>query len=446
MIFKRYEWGLLLRVVLLFSVLCGTAWVFIKGLYTYEFFLVAGVIILLIDLYRFNKRTHTEMEQFVESVRYRDFSRHYNVLQSPGDLLPIREGFNEINSTFRTISKERETQQQYLQNILELVDTGILSYDMESTEVLWMNEPLKRILQLPYLKSINSLTKRHKALADTLLELRPGEQSIVTVQLERKTLKLLLSATIFSTGGKKYKLTAFQNVNEAIEETESKAWQKLLSVMTHEIMNSVAPISSLAETLKHRIEAAASQLNNDKDTVDDIKLGIDTIKKRSEGLLKFAETYRYLNKISKPHLSKIFVRELFETLHRLMQPTLAQKGIELEIILPEPSLTLDIDTSLLEQVLINLVLNAIEAVKDREEPRIVLSAYSTNQKVTLKVADNGYGMDEEVMDNIFVPFFTTKKNGSGIGLSLCKQIMVLHKGSIQVQSRIGEGTAFLLEF
>ena len=217
--------------------------------------------------------------------------------------------------------------------------------------------------------------------------------------------------------------------------------------MTHEIMNSIAPISSLAETLKSRLKQSMHRLNNDTGSVDDLELGIDTIKRRSEGLLKFAETYRNLNKITTLNLKKIFVRDLFENLHRLMQPTLEQKNIDLEIILKDTDLQLEADTNLLEQVLINLVVNAIEAVKEQTEPRIILSAYvANNKKTVVKVTDNGNGMTEEVLDKIFIPFFSTKKHGSGIGLSLCKQIMMLHKGTIQVQSTEGEGTSFLLQF
>jgi two-component system nitrogen regulation sensor histidine kinase NtrY len=217
--------------------------------------------------------------------------------------------------------------------------------------------------------------------------------------------------------------------------------------MTHEIMNSVAPISSLAETLKHRLQQSVTSLNDDGGSLDDLELGIDTIKRRSEGLLKFAETYRNLNKITTLNLKKVYVRELFGNLLQLMQPTLEQKNIELETILKETDLQLEIDINLIEQVLINLVVNAIEAIKDNPTPKIFLSAYiASNHKSVIKIADNGNGMPPELMDKIFVPFFSTKKSGSGIGLSLCKQIMMLHHGNIQVQSVEGEGTAFFLQF
>jgi len=449
MFFKTTEWRIFIRVIMLFVTLSIAAFFLIKGsgFYVYLIILAPVIIYQLADFYRFQKKAHDELEQFVESVHYRDFSRYFDVKHAPVDLQPLRQGFNEINSTFKVISKEKETQYQYVQKILELVDTGILSYQEESGEVVWMNEALKNLLQLPYLKTIHSLEKRDGQLYNSIIILKPGEAKIATAHHDKTSFKILLSATAFHTEGKKYKLIAFQNVNEALDETESKAWQKLLSVMTHEIMNSIAPISSLAETLKSRLKQSVNLLNNETGAVDDLELGIDTIKRRSEGLLKFAETYRNLNKITTLNLKKIYVRNLFENLHHLMQPTLEQKNIDLEIILKDTDLQLEADINLLEQVLINLLVNAIEAIKEKSEPRIILSAYvANNKKTVVKVSDNGTGMTEEVLDKIFIPFFSTKKHGSGIGLSLCKQIMMLHKGTMQVQSTEGEGTSFLLQF
>lgn len=447
MAFKKFEWRILIRILFLFGTLTAAAILSVNGLFIYFLLIVPVIIFQVVDIYRFMRKTHDELNQFVESVHYRDFSRYFDVRHAPVEIQSLRQGFNEINTTFKSISIEKETQYQYLQKILELVDTGILSYEAESGEVVWMNETLKKMLQFPYLKTIHSLKKRDEQLYTQIIQLKPGENRIATMKADSSSFKVLLSATAFQTGGKIYKLIAFQNVNEALDETESKAWQKLLSVMTHEIMNSVAPISSLADTLKHRLQQSVHVLNNDSGSVDDLELGIDTIKRRSEGLLKFADTYRNLSKINTLNLEKIFVRDLFENLYQLMQPTLEKKHIEMETILKDTDLSLEVDVNLIEQVFINLMVNAIEAVKDREEPRIVLSAsQATNRKTIIKVADNGQGMSAEVMDKIFIPFFSTKKSGSGIGLSLCKQIMMLHKGNIHVQSVEGEGTAFLLQF
>ncbi|MEO6537467.1 MAG: HAMP domain-containing sensor histidine kinase [Ferruginibacter sp.] len=445
--FKNFEWRILFRVILQFISISAAAYLLLKGYVIYFAFIAPVIIYQVVELYRFHQKAYKEVSQFVEAVQYRDFSRNFDVKHAPVELQPLRKGFNQINSTFKIISKEKETQYQYLQKILELVDTGILSYKMNTGEVVWMNEALKKMLQLPYLKTITSLAKRDEQLYHDVSIIKPGETKIATARLERTSFKVLLSATAFQTDGEKYKLIAFQNVDEALDETESKAWQKLLSVMTHEIMNSIAPISSLADTLKSRLLQSMPALNNESGSVDDLQLGIDTIKRRSEGLLKFAETYRNLNKITKPNLKKLFVRDLFESLNQLMQPTLDQKKIDMQIVLKDTGITLEADANLVEQVLINLVVNSIEAVKDKANARIELSAYKDlNNKTIIKVADNGTGMSVEIMDKIFIPFFSTKKNGSGIGLSLSKQIMLLHRGHVQIHSVEGAGTSFLLIF
>jgi two-component system nitrogen regulation sensor histidine kinase NtrY len=448
MIFNRYEWRLVLRVLLLSVAVTATVLVFTtKGLFLYGVFTAPLVVYSVLDLIRFNKKAQDEVNQFVESIHYRDFSRHFDVRKAPNELKPLRKGFNDINTTFKLISRERETQYHYLQKILELVDTGILSYEQETGEISWINEAFKSLISIPYLKTIQSLQKREPALYQDVIKLKPGESKVMSVIRDQQQIKMLVTASIIRSDDKMYKLIAFQNVSEALDETESKAWSKLLNVMTHEIMNSVAPISSLADTLKNRLQSPEIANSVKSAELEDLSLGIDTIKRRSEGLLKFTESYRSLNKITRLDLDKILVRNMFENLNSLMRPTLEKKNIELEIILRDPALSIQADINLLDQVMINLLVNAIEAVKDRDEPRITLSAeVQSNSRTLVKVTDNGLGMPPELLDKIFIPFFSTRKTGSGIGLSLCKQIMLLHKGNIQAQSIEGKGSAFILQF
>ncbi len=445
--FQRYEFRLFIRLILLFAILFAVAFLLVKEYFLYASFLAPILAYQFYDLYQLLNKAQNEVKEFAESIHYRDFSRHFNVKHAPAELQPLREGFNEINSTFKVISREKETQYVYLQKILELVDTGIISYKTDTGEIVWMNESFKQMMGIPYLKTIHSLEKRDEGLYKEAINIKTGESKLATATNDKTSFKVLLSATAFQTDEQTFKLIAFQNVNEALDENEAEAWRKLLSVMTHEIMNSVAPISSLAETLKNRLHQSVEHLQNKEGSVDDLALGIETIQRRSEGLLKFAETYRNLNKITTLNSKKILVRDLFENLNQLMQPTLEQKEIELDIILKDPAVTLVADINLLEQVLINLLVNAIEAVKDNPDPHIVLTASTTSTgKTVIKVSDNGSGMSAEILDKIFIPFFSTRKNGSGIGLSLCKQIMLLHKGNIRVQSKEGEGSSFILVF
>ena len=447
MTYKNFGRGILLRVIILFVALVAAAWLLTKAdyiLFTVAFLVVAW---LTFDLYRFTKKAKEEIEQFVESIHYRDFSRHFDMKHAPVELKPFRKGFNEINSTFKVIIREKETQHQYLQKILELIDTGIVCYEEEEGEIIWMNEALKNLLGIPYLKTIGYLKKRNEELLENILSLKPGKNKVVTLKKDLNEMKVLLSSTIFQTEGKSYKLIAFQNVNEALDENESRAWHKLLSVMTHEIMNSVAPISSLADTLKNRLKDSKSADGaGHSDPFEDIELGIDTIKHRSESLMRFAHTYRNLNKITTPNLQKVFVRDLFERLHHLMQPLFEQKQIEMEVILKDPGISFMADSSLIEQLLINLLTNAMNAVKGIPEARLTLSGSEVNDgKILIKVGDNGVGIPARNLDKIFVPFFSTT-NGSGIGLSLCKQIVLVHNGNMQVHSAEGKGTSIGLVF
>src|SRR6185437_7788567 len=412
MIFKRYEWRLVLRVILMLITLSLTSWLMIKGRDYYYFLIITMPLVVyeVMDLIRFQKKAQDEVSQFVESVHYRDFSRHFDVRKAPNELKPLRKGFNEINTTFKLISRERETQYHYLQKILELVDTGILSNEQENGETGWINEAFKKLIGVPYLKTIHSLEKREETLYHEIIKLKPGDSKILTITRNQQLVKILVTGSLLRSDEKIYKLVAFQNVSEALDETESKAWQKLLNVMTHEIMNSVAPISSLADTLKNRLQSPEIKNSPVSSHMEDLELGIDTIKRRSEGLLKFTESYRSLNKITKLDLAKILLRNLFETLNSLMKPTFEKKNIELEIILRDPALAIEADLHLIEQVMINLMVNAVEAVKERDAPRITLSAeIQANNRTLVKVSDNGVGMPPELLDKIFIPFFSTRK-------------------------------------
>lgn len=444
--FKYLEYNILLRTVLMFVTLLLAAFALTQQWYWLEIILVPLIIFMLYGYYQFHKKARKEVEQFVESVHYRDFSRYFEVKKAPTELQPFRSGFNQINTTFKSISKEKETQFLHLKSIMEIVDTGILSYEMEGGEILWMNESLKSLLQIPYLKTIHSLEKRNGKLYQEIINLQVGQKLVSSITKDNSVYKTLLSATMFESENRKYKLIAFQNISDALDEGESQAWQKLLSVMTHEIMNSVAPISSLAETLKNRISESVSQADNYKETLADIETGVTTIKKRSEGLLKFTETYRNLSKINKVNLSRVYVMDLFEHVQQLMQPSIDKKNIDFDVILKDPLLMVSVDSGLIEQVLINLMLNAMDAVKDLAEPKISLTGSLVNQKVIISLRDNGSGISPDLLDKIFIPFFSTKKTGNGIGLSLCKQVMMLHRGYITARSVENEGTLFSLSF
>ncbi len=461
MTFNRFNAGVIIRVLLLF----GTMWVLVYCVFNKYTLYITGslgvfTVLLLIELVNFVSKTNNELAKFIMAVKYTDFSYHFNEREAPQSFKELRHAFNEVHDTFRQLRFEKETHHQYLQTIIEFIDTGILSFDTTG-EVEMMNQSFKKMINVPYLKNIKTLQKKNEALYQAITKLKVGENTLIRLDVNQNTLKLMLSATTFKAHGKKFMLIAFQNVSSALEENETATWQKLLRVMTHEIMNSVAPISSLADTLVKRLQASEDLIMVDtegeaidgdavRDVFEDVALGVEVIHKRSEGLLKFAESYRNMSKISDPVLSTVIIRELFETIQKLMQADLEKKHkkhIEIKISVVPPHLTVQADVRLIEQVLINLVLNAAEAVKNREVPVIKLSGkLGENGRPMMEVIDNGIGIPPSLAENIFIPFFTTNKNGSGIGLSLSKQIMQLHRGSIQMQSVENEGTVFSLRF
>ena len=387
------------------------------------------------------------MDDFFEAVKYRDFSRWFPEDRGPKDIRFLYTGFNEINRTIKEINSQNEAQYVYLQKILEMVDIGIIAYNLESGDVLWRNDSFGDILDIPTFKNIRFVENRKPELFNTIFETYHREPNSLSLALQNDSIKILISDTVFQVDEDAFKLIVIQNIDNTLNKNESESWKKLLSVMTHEIMNSIAPISSLADTLQRNLQLAIAQPNEHRLELEDLNYGIKTIKNRSEGLLKFAKTYRSLSKVTNLNLQRVKIPELFNNIQRLMEPSIKAKNIAIEFNITAPKLALDIDTHLIEQVLINLILNAVDACKNQDAPEIkVVASKNSNRAIVLKVFDNGTGIPQDILENIFVPFFTSKATGSGIGLSLCKQIMLLHKGRIIVKSIEGEGSVFSLVF
>jgi two-component system nitrogen regulation sensor histidine kinase NtrY len=290
-----------------------------------------------------------------------------------------------------------------------------------------------------------------KTLVEKLLQLRSKERALVKVYDNGELLYLALYATEFRLAGQDISLVSIQNIQSELEKTEIEAWQKLIRVLTHEIMNSITPISSLASTMNELIgetfSGMTSDSESDQETLDDIRQAIKTIQKRSQGLLHFVDAYRNLTLIPQPNFQIFPLHELFERVEKLMQANIEEKGIDFEAKVEPKSLELTADPELIEQVLINLLLNALQALEQRQDPQIRLEARLDDRgRILIQVKDNGPGISKENLDKIFIPFFSTKDGGSGIGLSLSRQIMRLHKGTINTLSNPDIQTIFTLRF
>ena len=445
MIFDRLDTGLLGRLVLLLAALAGGGYAALHHAYGLALVALGALLALVVALARYLTRGQQALLDFTLALKYRDFSRQYPEQPASASLRRLHAAFNQVNATFRELRAEKEAQFQYLQTILALLDTGIVSYDAAGT-VAWVNEAFKDTLQLPYLKNIQALQNRQPVLYEAIRRAVPGQPAVVKLTVGSHAVQLLLSATQFKIQGEAFTLLAFKNISQALADTETAAWQQLLRVMTHEIMNSVTPIASLADSLGRHMRAAQQQ-DSAAELLDDVSTGIRIIQQRSEGLLRFAQVYRNFSTLAPPQRTTLYVQELLQTTRQLLAEQLTAQGIEVVISVRPVHLTLQADGHLLEQVLINLLLNAAQAVDQTPDPQISLLAWLDGQeRVVIEVKDNGSGIPADLLDSIFVPFFTTRPSGSGIGLSLAKQIMQLHQGSIQVQSVEGAGSAFQLWF
>ncbi len=447
MIYKSYFFSIFLRVLgLLFCISLLAFGLVYKNTYA----IIGGSILSVFafyKLYKFSVRRFVEMDDFFESVKYRDFSRWFVETKGPQDIRQLHKGFNLVNKTIKAIDSERQAQFVYLQKILEMVNIGIIAYNVESGDVLWANDSLLKIIDLPHFKNIKFVESRKPEVFDELFETYHSNSVSVTLEMRQETLKVLISDTVFEMDDNSFKLIVVQNIEETLNRNESEAWKKLLSVMTHEIMNSIAPISSLAETLQNNVQQSIENPHIEKLELEDVNAGLNSIKRRSEGLMKFAKTYRSLNKVTHVNKTTVKASDLFNSINELMKPSLEQKKIDLNFELKDSNLQFEIDSYLIEQVLINLILNAIEATEKVSEPNIIVSA-NINQSgsAQISVSDNGCGIPSEIMDSIFIPFFSTKKTGSGIGLSVSKQVMLLHGGKIKIQNNRIKGASVILIF
>ena len=394
------------------------------------------------SLIRTVDRTNRDLARFFESVRFGDFTQSFRGRTPDRSFAGLHAALTEVMEAFRGARAEKEEQALYLQTVVQHVGIGLVVFQ-PTGEVDLVNDAARRLLKVVQLKNIRNLEEGQPGLVAALLRMEPRERALVKAEIGGETLQLSLYATEFKLRGQGFRLVSIQDIRGELEEKEIEAWQKLIRVLTHEIMNSMTPISSLASTVQDLVAGGGA---DDPETREDVRMALKTIQKRSEGLLRFVDGYRNLARISKPNLKLFPVQDLFNEVERLMGPKLEADGVGLKISAYPANLELAADPDLLEQVLINLVLNGADAAREAEGPEIEIDAgLDERGRPVIRVRDNGAGIPPENLDKVFVPFFSTKEGGSGIGLALSRQVMRLHGGTISAASRPGE-TVFTLRF
>ena len=445
MVFKNFRLQVIVRVALLAVAITITTWCLVHDYYLRSVYAGVAVILIVGELIWYVDRFNRDVRLFLISLQQHDFTTHFQSTGRSKSFDELYETLNRISEVFRTISAEKETQFRFLEMLVEHLRVGIFSLD-ETGKIVLTNQALKNLLQKDVIFSLKSLETYDSILVNTLREIRSGETRLIKLRVNNELLQLSIHASEFKLEENYHKLISMQNIRNELDAREMEAWQKLIRVLTHEIMNSVSPIISLSETMHGLLLRNNKTLvQQDIDLYSTLDKGLDAIKLRSEGLYNFTQSYRKLTGIPKIAVKETTTRELISRVATLMESKAREKGIAFKVTGTDHPVSLD--PELMEHVLINLVQNAIDAVAGRNFPSITIgSRLSSRGEVEIFVTDNGEGIDDATGEKIFIPFFTTRKNGSGIGLALAKQILHLHHADITYFSTRGEGTEFVIRF
>jgi len=444
MVFKRFRLVVLSRVLLL----CATIYLLLHLLFNMQTRLYATMLIVtLVIIYQiyalihYVEKTNRDLNRFLMTIKHEDFSQTFLGAGLGSSFEELKRAFNEVIQKFHRARTEKEEHFRYLQTVVQHVGIGLITFNADG-KVDLLNTAAKRLLKKPTLKNISDLKPISEDLVDTLLNIGAGQKALVRISSANEMLQLVVNATEFVLRDQNFTLVSLQNIQSELEEQELEAWRKLIRVLTHEIMNSITPIASLASTLNDliRTEGGDTPVRAlEAETRTDIEGGLRTIQSRSEGLLHFVNAYRDLTRVPIPDLRIFPVRGLLEQVTHLLNREAKDCQVQVRTDIRPLNLELTADRKLIEQVLINILKNAVQALGDQAEKNIHLSSQINDRgRPIIQVTDNGPGIPEKLLDKIFIPFFTTKREGSGIGLSLSREIMRLHGGAIMVRSKPGE--------
>jgi two-component system nitrogen regulation sensor histidine kinase NtrY len=452
MVYNRLRLQYTIRMLLILLTTSFLSYLILQS--SFSIFVFFSIFLLLFQVYVLLytlEQPQRDLNRFFEAIEYSDFSQSFSSKSQDKSLATLRTAFNRVIQRFQDVRSKNEAQYRYFQTVVQNLGVGILVFTQDG-KVDLINHRAKRILGIPTLKRIDELSQLDSKLPHIITHLDSGERAQVQIQRPESgdTITLFIHATSFIVQDTSLTLISIQNIQSELEEKELEAWQNLIRVLTHEIMNSVTPISSLASTAYKILEQAQQNTEEHLDVrevMNDVKQAVHTIDTRSQGLLKFVESYRRLARIPKPKFEIVAVKDLFNRVASLMRVKFDEKGIRFTQSIEPETLEITADLNLIEQVIINLLQNAVDWANSETDGEITLRASMGNVgRPIIQISDNGPGIQKEALEKIFIPFFTTKPGGSGVGLSLSRQIMHLHHGSILAVSEPERSTVFTLRF
>jgi two-component system, NtrC family, nitrogen regulation sensor histidine kinase NtrY len=441
-----FRWQSLLRIALLTATLFLCVYFYSAGQYAVAGCIVCAAGVQVYLLFRFVDSANAELIRFLQGINYSDFSQHARIGSLGASFKELSEELERIITNFRQARIEKEESLQYLQTVVEHVEIGLICFNARGDVTLY-NKTAGRILSTPYLKNVSALNKKHDRLGELLVQMTPNTKRTYRLGANGAAQQLLISAAEFRMKDQPMKLISLHNIQAELEANEIEAWQKLIKVLTHEIMNSITPISSLASTVDAMLKHASAHGDLGTEAIEDICAAVSTIHKRSEGLIHFVNKYRDISKAPQPNFQPVKVAELLYRVRLLMERAFTANNIRFVVSVTPETLEIIADPELMEQVLLNLVHNSIHALEQMEDKHITISAgVDERGKTVIRVADNGKGIPDAIIEKIFIPFFSTKQEGSGIGLSISQRIVRAHGGSLWASSHHNGETIFTIAF
>lgn len=450
MISRNLYLQIVFRVVLIVLPATAAGWLLASGQFPILVFICLSLVIgMVINLVNYLNSTNRKISYFLDSVQNEDSMLSFPTNVSEKPIQEIYLGLNKVNKQIQQLKIEGRQQEQYFQTLLEHVATGIVTFNAKGF-VLHANSSAKKMLGVDVLTHINQLERVNRNLFQAIRNIQPFEQKLVSVITERGTIQLSLKATSFKVKDNELMLLSVQDIRNELDEKELDSWMKLIRVLMHEIMNSIAPITSLSESLCQFFTIDGRPAHPDElteTTIGTTLRGLNVIKEQGNGLMLFVESYRKLTRLPKPDKVIFKVEDLVNRIKVLYSSLENNNKVKLMVAINPPEMELLADENQISQVLINLTKNALQANEKNPEGKIQISVgFNSDHRPEIRVTDNGPGIPDEILEQIFVPFFTTRENGSGIGLSLSRQIMRLHGGSLQVHSVPGKETVFSMNF
>lgn len=450
MIYNRFLISTFTRVILISAT--SFLIIYFSGMEKRLFTIIFLGLILLFQiwhLYRFVSKTNRDLAKFLFYLKYGDTSLHFSTHQIEKIFKGLSKSFNQIIEDVHQIKAEGEEKESFIQTTVEHVGVGIISFD-KNDKVYIFNRTAAKLLAIDALISLKDIDKKHAGLYEKIKNIKSGIPSIIKLNLKEKRQQYSFKSIIIKSGGKEITLLTIQDIKAELEENELQSYQKLIRVMTHEMMNSLTPITTLTTSIRRNFsenKKSKALKNIDQESVEDALTSAKLIEERSKGLIEFIQKYRTLTKLTVPKFKHQKTKDLFSKTIQLLTEELYRNNIQVNIISEPDDHKIEMDENLMSQVMINLLKNAMDAVHSVSNKKIELKSFlNEKERSIIEMRDNGCGIDEAMIEDIFVPLFTTKEQGSGIGLNFCKQVMHLHNGSISVKSKKGEGSTFTLEF